>query len=243
MVGHHLRWPVLPGLFHHASPPGSITTHNHQREFGKHCLADPGAVRLGTAARGRANIRSTPADAVGLMDVGDIGPNPVDEDATSGDATSGVGPVPGAGGGKLHPGRSVGTSRRRLSDAGRDTGTRRRRVRMGRDLGAIEFCRRLSGHGRTRTRRSGIPARGDEPSATRSNGAPASCRKRIVSGSSDKTVRLWNADRPTPWRPLVRLMPDYSAPMPLWGRRQQLGLPELLVRGLAAGDVASASRG
>jgi len=33
---------------------------------------------------------------------------------------------------------------------------------------------------------------------------------------------------------LVRLMPDYSAPMPLWGRWQQLDLPELLLRRLAA---------
>jgi hypothetical protein len=35
-------------------------------------------------------------------------------------------------------------------------------------------------------------------------------------------------------QPLVRLMPDYSAPMPLWGRWQQLDLPELLLRRLAA---------
>jgi len=34
--------------------------------------------------------------------------------------------------------------------------------------------------------------------------------------------------------PLVRLMPDYSAPMPLWGGWQQLDLPELLLRRLAA---------
>ena len=35
-------------------------------------------------------------------------------------------------------------------------------------------------------------------------------------------------------QPLVRLMPDYLAPMPLWGRWQQLDLPELLLRRLAA---------
>jgi hypothetical protein len=35
-------------------------------------------------------------------------------------------------------------------------------------------------------------------------------------------------------QPLVRLMPEYSAPMPLWGRWQELELPELLLRRLAA---------
>jgi hypothetical protein len=35
-------------------------------------------------------------------------------------------------------------------------------------------------------------------------------------------------------QPLVRLMPDYSARMPLWGGWQRLDLPELLLRRLAA---------
>jgi hypothetical protein len=33
-------------------------------------------------------------------------------------------------------------------------------------------------------------------------------------------------------KPAVRLMPDYSAPVPLWGDWQRLGLPELLLRRL-----------
>jgi len=45
-------------------------------------------------------------------------------------------------------------------------------------------------------------------------------------------------------QPLVRLMPDYSAPMPLWERWQQLELPELLLRRLAGGlEIECGARG
>jgi hypothetical protein len=66
-------------------------------------------------------------------------------------------------------------------------------------------------------------------------GAGMGCCAGCLAGNLvHRAIRRRPYDQNMSEQPLVRLMPEYSAPMPLWGRWQELELPELLLRRLAA---------